>query len=477
MQSRHTYGKDSHGNLVHISSVPSGLACGCYCPSEECSAQLVARFYKDGSKIDHFSHRPGSACKNPHQARMTELHWAAQIYIAKSKVITTPSHSLTLMKSTSYGEQIIASRRIQSSPRKITFDSVDMEKVSGSLRPDLIGYLDGRSLWIEIKVTHSVGDQKSEKIRSLDQPALEIDLSSHKDIPLSEKTLSEIIHNPDNCRWIHHSLNNETLSSLSNELEKSIIAAEQEHLNRTREEEENERIKKQRERMIQDEVRKSQIQLMEQANLRRSEIKKKAVQEEKSKADASFKRSIRFSISELSRLEDTVSEHANALPWQTQNHYWQSASKKIGLNPNLTPPKVIYSLVVRDIQYPSSFNVDHVTLQFCIFSLIFFGLSSHNKRNGGAITFDYLTIKDALRKEFGIHESYDIKHARSHADKLDTTINFEQYTNEAVNSYLFSLAEQGFITSNGDAIYTSNDPIRSDIITGIQRALSARTLP
>ncbi|WP_323774464.1 hypothetical protein [Alcanivorax sp.] len=352
-----------------------------------------------------------------------------------------------------------------------------MEKVSRSLRPDLIGYLDGRSLWIEIKVTHSVGGQKSEKIRSLDQPALEIDLSSHKDIPLSEKSLSEMIHNPDNCRWIHHSLNNETLSSLSKELEESIIAAEQEHLNRTREKEENEKLKNQRENMIQDEVRKSQIQLMEQANLRRSEIKKKAVQEEKSKADASFKRSIRFSISELSRLEDTISEHAYALPWQTQNHYWQSASKKIGLNPNLTPPKVIYSLAVRDIKYPSSFNVDQVTLQFCIFSIIFFGLSSHKKRNGGTITFDYLTIKDALRKEFGIHESYDIKHARSHADKLDTTINFEQYTNEAVNSYLFSLAEQGFITSNGDAIYTSNDPIRSDITTGIQRVLSAKTLP
>jgi len=371
MHSRHTYGKDSHGNLVHISSVPSGLACSCYCPSKDCSAQLVARFYKDGSKIDHFSHRPGSACKNPHQARMTELHWAAQTYIAESKAITTPSHSLTLMESTSYGEEIIASRRIQSSPRKITFDAVDIEKLSGSLRPDLIGYLNGRSLWIEIKVTHSVGDQKADKIRHLDQPAIEIDLSSHKDIPISEKTLAEIIHNPDNCRWIHHSLNNETLSYLRNEIEKSISDAEQNNLNITQEKEKNERLKKQR---------------------------KKAIREEKPKSDANFKIPISFSLPDLSRLEDTISEHAYSVPWQTPNHYWQSASRRIGLNPSLTPPKAILSLVVRDIKYPSSFNVDHFTLQFCIFSIIFFGLSSHKISDNSTITFDYLTIKDSLKK-------------------------------------------------------------------------------
>lgn len=203
---------------------------------------------------------------------------------------------------------------------------------------------------------------------------------------------------------------------------------------------------------------------MKAVKKRKYELKEKKYREYQSKD-----RAIRFSQSELIRLEDMISERSHVLPWHTSSHYWVSAAQKIGLNKNLAPPKAITALVLRGLKYPSSFNVDESTLQFCIFAIIFYFLEESKDQ---FIIFDALTIKDSLRKVFNIHESYEIKYARTYAQNSEMTINFEMYTNETIKSYLSGLEEQGFIISNGKSSFASENPMRADIKEGIERILS-----
>lgn len=178
------------GRLVHISQVDSGLACACVCPA--CHGMLVAR--KGALRTDHFAHKADGNCST---ALETALHLAAKEILLRSGRIALPA-----ARANYYGA---GHTTIACAQQVYKFDSVQSERRLGQIVADLVAYIDGEPLIIEVKVTHAVDAEKMHKIRSLGISALEIDLASCVD-DLSFATLaSVVVEGYDAKRWLYNS--------------------------------------------------------------------------------------------------------------------------------------------------------------------------------------------------------------------------------------------------------------------------------
>lgn len=152
------------GVLVDVSQVESGLACGCVCPS--CGSSLIAR--KGRIKVHHFGHHSGAECPT---ALETALHLAAKQVLDEQKKIAVPPVEV---KFDSYRSHLLLFPA-----RQVELDQVRLEARTGNVVPDVLALTSGRQLFIEIRVTHRVDEDKHEKIRQLGISAVEIDLSTH----------------------------------------------------------------------------------------------------------------------------------------------------------------------------------------------------------------------------------------------------------------------------------------------------------
>ncbi len=185
-----TYGKNQEGRLVHIETVPSGLACNCVCP--ECGAQLIAR--KGEKRQNHFAHANGADCSG---ARMTALHMLAQQIIQEEKKIRTPWFK-------DYYED----------PSKlIYFESVLLEQrfktAESNRRPDCVGIIKKGDIeykvWIEIKVKHAIDEEKKKDIVGLGAICMEIDISALLNNKYTEDSVRKALFDVyDNKEWINN---------------------------------------------------------------------------------------------------------------------------------------------------------------------------------------------------------------------------------------------------------------------------------
>lgn len=153
------------GKLTHVSQVLSGLACGCRCPG--CDAPLVAK--KGKANLHHFAHAKDADCGGGVE---TALHLAAKEIIERRKCIFLPAVEV-VSKTLSY-HKVLANI----APEKdYSLDQVALERRVDSIVPDLLAYVRGRPIAIEIRVTHAVDEEKTTRFRSLGLSAIEIDLS------------------------------------------------------------------------------------------------------------------------------------------------------------------------------------------------------------------------------------------------------------------------------------------------------------
>lgn len=211
------------GQLLHISQVETGLACGCTCPG--CGAALVARNAARNVKVAHFAHHKALECSTGLQ---TAIHLAAKNVIALHKQLRLPGASgyfrFTEAYRASFGFDIgiyenhlfngyneegdfIGSDLVDPSgyffpSRVITVDEVVLEKRTGDIIPDVLVRSGERWLLVEVAVTHFVDAEKQAKIRALGLSAVEIDLSKiRRDVALSE--LEElIIEGEKHKKWL-----------------------------------------------------------------------------------------------------------------------------------------------------------------------------------------------------------------------------------------------------------------------------------
>lgn len=74
-----------------------------------------------------------------------------------------------------------------------SFQRVELEKRLEGIRPDIVAYIDGNPVIVEVAVTSFAHQEKKQKIRKLGLTAVEIDLSS-VDYSTSKTDLREKIH-------------------------------------------------------------------------------------------------------------------------------------------------------------------------------------------------------------------------------------------------------------------------------------------
>lgn len=185
-----TYGKNQEGRLVHIENVPSGLECNCVCP--ECGAKLIAR--KGKTRQKHFAHANGTDCAG---ARMTALHMLAQQIIQEEKKIRTPHFK-------EYFEDKSKIIEFSSVGLEVRFKTQEVDR-----RPDCVGTIQNgdktTEVWIEIKVTHEVDEEKLNDIKHLGAICMEINLSGLLDTDYTIETIREaLFNNIGNKKWINY---------------------------------------------------------------------------------------------------------------------------------------------------------------------------------------------------------------------------------------------------------------------------------
>ena len=187
-----TYGLDENGTLIHVDDAIRGKGCNCVCPDPQCKAKLVA---KQGAKNKwHFAHDNGADCIG---GRMTALHMLAQQIIQEEKKIREPWFK-------DYCED---------PSKEIYFESVLLEQrfktTEIDRRPDCVGIIKTGDkqyeVWIEVKVTHEVDEEKLNDIKHLGAICMEINLSGLLDTDYTIETIREALFvNIGNKKWINY---------------------------------------------------------------------------------------------------------------------------------------------------------------------------------------------------------------------------------------------------------------------------------
>ena len=226
-----------NNKIICISDIQEnekGLKCNCLCPG--CGLPLQAKL-GHGKKQRHFSHN-NAACDTI-VAQQTALHLLAKEIIEKEKKICFPPIIIGIDE---IPENIIEKDNRYALPKKLVYceaktihcDNVVLEKKISNIVPDIIIEKSGRKCLVEIAVTHFVDDDKSERIRQLDLPVLEIDLSSIYGAEISQEAIRKIIiDNSEFKKWIYNPIKNKAIEWASNK----YVLLQKEHIQQKRERE------------------------------------------------------------------------------------------------------------------------------------------------------------------------------------------------------------------------------------------------
>lgn len=181
------------GELVFVDNVENGLKSSCICSA--CGEKLIA---KNGGrkKLHHFAHCSGADCAHGFE---TSIHLLAKKVLMRSKNIHSPELRLE------YNDSNFKLPLLNA--ENINFDNVESEIGFERIIPDLTCYSGNNiKMFIEIKVTHGIDDDKYLKLKEYNIPTMEIDLSDI-DRNIDEKTLEDIFYRESKSKkWISHSL-------------------------------------------------------------------------------------------------------------------------------------------------------------------------------------------------------------------------------------------------------------------------------
>jgi hypothetical protein len=219
-----------HGLLVGVEDVSSGLACDCVCPC--CFGRVQAR--KGDKNAHHFSHDPSAEfheCKNAFE---TSVHLMAKQILLEEKHVCLPSLNLKESANDLAGNTHVVSELVC---EKIDqqFERVEAERTVSDFRPDVIGFIDGLPVLIEIAVTHFVDLEKRNKIQKGGYRAIEIDLSNVAHSITKDQLKDLVIRKESNKKWLSHQSESRIRPRLKVELKDRIEEANTTILNtRTR---------------------------------------------------------------------------------------------------------------------------------------------------------------------------------------------------------------------------------------------------
>ena len=176
-----TYGL-KNGNLIHISEVANGLACGCICT--HCKQTLVAKNNLNNKKEAHFAHYSTKECEG---ALETTLHLLAKEVLLKTKSLFLPDYHYDYNPNNEWS--------IYNEGRIVVFDEILLEKsieVAGKqIITDAIGIIKDKQILIEFANSHFVDEDKKRKIENSNLPCVEINLTEQI---LDEKSIFKFLN-------------------------------------------------------------------------------------------------------------------------------------------------------------------------------------------------------------------------------------------------------------------------------------------
>ena len=166
-----TYGLREN-KLWHILDVENGLACNCYCPNKDCRLPLIAKNNEANVKAPHFAHSPGVECFGAYESA---LHLMAKEVLKTSRSIRTPDFH--------YDYDNVNTHSLYQAGQVIEFEFVDIEAVpddakNREVKPDAIGFKGSSRLFIEFAKTHFVDEDKKEKLKKINVPTVELNISN-----------------------------------------------------------------------------------------------------------------------------------------------------------------------------------------------------------------------------------------------------------------------------------------------------------
>ena len=175
-----------NNNLVSINEVENGINCNCVCP--ECKSPLIAKNNEKNIKAFHFAHI-NDECEGAYESA---IHLLAKKILLEKKEIFTPHY---------YG---INKYSIFKQGKLIKFEEVrtevDVRIEDVCIRPDVIGYIRGKEVYIEFANTHFIDFEKINKLIKLNKPCIEIDISN---LELNEEKLYKLLKSENNfSTWI-----------------------------------------------------------------------------------------------------------------------------------------------------------------------------------------------------------------------------------------------------------------------------------
>ena len=207
-------------SINSISEEQKGLKCNCYCPG--CGMKLQARL-GSGKRQPHFAHN-NEACDIV-VAHQSALHILAKEIIQEEKKIGLPALKVNFdeiskknIKSEYYE---LPDEMIYKSAQTVVCEQVVLEKKISDIVPDIIVKIGERYCLIEIAVTHFVDEIKTEKIKKLGLPVIEIDLSMLSGIELGRDNVKKVLLEESDLKyWIHNPKKEEAIIWATNEYEK-----------------------------------------------------------------------------------------------------------------------------------------------------------------------------------------------------------------------------------------------------------------
>lgn len=180
-----------NNNLVHISSVPSGLKCDCVCPY--CKKKLIAK--KGEIRGHHFAHFNSGECQYWYE---TSLHLAAKQMIMEHKKIMIPAVCLKFPGGFKESIRLYPAQEIK-------VDDVSLEeKQEGMIVPDIVLYSGQIKLYVEIYVTHAIDNKKRSKIIKEGISTIEIDLSKCERNLEKEDLEKLLFEDSEKKRWVYN---------------------------------------------------------------------------------------------------------------------------------------------------------------------------------------------------------------------------------------------------------------------------------
>ena len=163
---------EREGRMYGPKELPTGLACGAFCPS--CQAPLIAknRHFSSRRRTAHFSHAHGFGCA---AGAETAVHRMAKQILLESGSLYLPEWSAEETHWADEGSRHVTSHEVPGQHR--VYNRAQAEVPFDGFRPDVVlagDFGDTQELLVEIFVAHAVSDEKKALLKTQGRFAIEI---------------------------------------------------------------------------------------------------------------------------------------------------------------------------------------------------------------------------------------------------------------------------------------------------------------